>query len=137
VPISGIRLFDWLHRKAHAEELWPHASYARQVLISLWVHKPERLLSRLQGGRCEPQSCLPIVRRQALAPVRFSGEQAHLRTDRYLLQQFNGVGGVNFTDAELTKYRTIPLSTIVADPEGATKIIAALTWMEQQIERPV
>jgi hypothetical protein len=23
VPISGIRLSDWLHREAHGEKLWP------------------------------------------------------------------------------------------------------------------
>ena len=38
---------------------------------------------------------------------------------------------------DLAKYRSIPLSTITLDPHGVTKIMAALTWMEQQIERPV
>ena len=50
------------------------------------------------------------------------------------MQQFNLIKGLNFTDAELTKSPGIPLSTITADPEGPTKLIAALTWMERQIE---
>jgi hypothetical protein len=57
-------------------------------------------------------------------------------TRRALMQQFNSIKGVRFTDAELTKYRSIPLSTITSDPEGPTKIIAALDWMDQQIEHP-
>jgi hypothetical protein len=48
---------------------------------------------------------------------------------RALMQQFNSIEGVNFTDAELTKYRSISLTTIATDPEGQAKIIAALTWM--------
>jgi hypothetical protein len=55
---------------------------------------------------------------------------------RALMQQFNSINGVNFTDAELTKFRSMPLSTIASDPDGPSKVIAALTWMEQQIERP-
>ena len=56
---------------------------------------------------------------------------------RALMQQFNAIQGVNFTDTELTKYPCIPLATIATDPEGQAKIIAALTWMEQEIEHPV
>jgi hypothetical protein len=52
------------------------------------------------------------------------------------MQQFNAIRGVKFTDADLTKYRNIPLSTIAVDPEGPTTIISALTWMEKQIEHP-
>jgi hypothetical protein len=53
---------------------------------------------------------------------------------RIAAAQFNSIEGVNFTDAELTKYRSISLTTIATDPEGQAKIIAGLTWMEQQIE---
>jgi hypothetical protein len=52
-----------------------------------------------------------------------------------LMQQFNTIENVNFTDADLTKYRAIALSTIAADPMGETKIVEALTWMGRQIER--
>ena len=34
VPISGIRLSDWLHRKARGEKLLPQASSARRLLFS-------------------------------------------------------------------------------------------------------
>ena len=56
---------------------------------------------------------------------------------RALMQQFNSIQGVNFTEDDLTKFRGIRLTTIVNDPEGQSKIMDALTWMEQQIERPV
>jgi hypothetical protein len=52
-----------------------------------------------------------------------------------LMNRFNAVGGVNFTDVDLNKFRRIPLSTIAADPDGEKKILGALTWMEGQIER--
>src|SRR5262249_30996343 len=53
---------------------------------------------------------------------------------RELMKQFNAISDVKFGDADLTKYRSIPLSTIAADPDGLTKIVAALTWMEQRIQ---
>ena len=39
---------------------------------------------------------------------------------RALMQKFNAIKGVKFTDADLAKYRAIPLSTIALDPDGAT-----------------
>src|SRR4029450_5069139 len=33
VPISGIRLSDWLHREAHGEKLWPQASSVQQLSL--------------------------------------------------------------------------------------------------------
>ena len=33
VPISGIRLSDWLHREAHGERLWPQASSVQQLSL--------------------------------------------------------------------------------------------------------
>jgi hypothetical protein len=58
-----------------------------------------------------------------------------IESRRELIQRFDAVKGISFTDADLTKFRGIPLRVIAADPEGTTKIITALTWMEQQIER--
>ena len=52
---------------------------------------------------------------------------------RAFMQQFNAIKGVNFADADLSKYPSIPLRTIAGDPDGAEKVIAALNWMEQQI----
>jgi hypothetical protein len=58
-----------------------------------------------------------------------------LERRRELMQHFNAIKGVHFGEGDLTKYRNIPLSTIAADPEGPTKVIAALKWIEEQIER--
>jgi hypothetical protein len=33
VPISGIRLSDWLHREAYGEKPWPQASSARRLAL--------------------------------------------------------------------------------------------------------
>ena len=54
---------------------------------------------------------------------------------RELMQRFNAIDNVNFTDADLTKYPSIPLTTIAHDPHGLNKMLTALTWMEQQIEQ--
>ncbi len=54
---------------------------------------------------------------------------------RALMQRLNTLGKVGFTDADLSKFRAIPLSTIARDPDGLNKIKGTLTWMEQQIEQ--
>lgn len=54
---------------------------------------------------------------------------------RALMQQFNAIGGVKFTDADLSKYPSIPLSVVARDPADAAKIMTALAWMEQQIKQ--
>ena len=51
------------------------------------------------------------------------------------MQRLNALNNVDFTDADLSKYRSIPLSIIARDGDGLNKIIGALTWMEQQIEQ--
>jgi hypothetical protein len=53
---------------------------------------------------------------------------------RELMQRFGKVNGVDFTDADLKGYRNIPLSKIASDPDGLTKIMSSLAWMEEQIE---
>ena len=45
---------------------------------------------------------------------------------RELMQQFNALGSVNFTHADLSRYRGIPLSTIARDPDGLRKLLGAL-----------
>lgn len=52
-----------------------------------------------------------------------------------LMQQFNTIKDANLKDSDLTKYPTISLRTIAADPEGQTKVLNALKWMEEQIDR--
>jgi hypothetical protein len=54
---------------------------------------------------------------------------------RDLMQHFNSISGVNFTDIDLKRYPAVPLRTIAADPDGATKILEALSWMERQIDQ--
>jgi len=51
-----------------------------------------------------------------------------------LMQQFNAIKGVDLKDSDLTRYPSIPLRTIAQDPEGETKVLNALKWMEEQIE---
>jgi hypothetical protein len=58
-----------------------------------------------------------------------------MESRRALMEHFNAIKNVNFTDADLKKYPGIRLSTIAADPDGGTKIVQALSWMEEQIER--
>jgi hypothetical protein len=58
-----------------------------------------------------------------------------IESRRALMQRFNTLSNVNFTDADLSKYRNIPLSTIARDPDGLKKIMGALTWMKKQIEQ--
>jgi hypothetical protein len=57
------------------------------------------------------------------------------QTRRALMQHFNAIVGANLNEADLTRYPSISLRTIAADPEGETKIMAALKWMEDQITR--
>ncbi|TWB01911.1 hypothetical protein [Bradyrhizobium stylosanthis] len=52
-----------------------------------------------------------------------------------LMQQFNTIKGVDLKDSDLTRYPSITLRTIAEDPEGETKVLNALKWMEEQIER--
>jgi hypothetical protein len=58
-----------------------------------------------------------------------------IESRRELMQKFNTLDNVNFTEADLSKYRSIPLSTIARDTDGLDKIIRALTWMGRQIEQ--
>jgi hypothetical protein len=57
-----------------------------------------------------------------------------LAARRALMDKLNVIEGVNFSDADLTRYRAIPLLTIANDPEGESKLIAALDWMKQQLD---
>jgi hypothetical protein len=57
-----------------------------------------------------------------------------LESRRELMERFNAIQGVNFTEADLNKYKFISLKTIANDPNGVASLIAALTWMDKQIE---
>ena len=57
------------------------------------------------------------------------------KSRRTLMGHFNAINNVNFTDTDLKKFPGISLRTIAVDPDGVTKVIKALSWMEEQIER--
>jgi hypothetical protein len=54
---------------------------------------------------------------------------------RALMAHFNEIRGANLREADLTKYPSIPLRTIAADPEGKAKVMSALKWMEEKIDQ--
>jgi hypothetical protein len=56
---------------------------------------------------------------------------------RELMSKFSSIEGIKLTDDDLLKYPSISLSKIAADPEGITKVTAALDWMHQQIANSV
>jgi hypothetical protein len=49
------------------------------------------------------------------------------------MQHFNAIQHVNFSDHDLSKYRSIPLKVIAADPDGTKKLLNTLNWMKAQI----
>jgi hypothetical protein len=51
-----------------------------------------------------------------------------------LMQKLNAIEGVNLTDADLAKYRSIPLKVVTSDPHGAAKLLDALIWMQHEIQ---
>ncbi len=51
---------------------------------------------------------------------------------RDLMKQF-AIQGTNFGEADLAKNPAIKLSTIAADPDGLSKILSALKWIDEQI----
>jgi hypothetical protein len=58
-----------------------------------------------------------------------------IESRRDLMQHFNSISGVNFTDTDLKRFRAVPLRTIAADPDGTTKLLEALSWMARQIDQ--
>jgi hypothetical protein len=53
---------------------------------------------------------------------------------RSLMEHFNAIRGANLKEADLSRYPSIALKTIAADPEGEAKVMTALKWMEAQID---
>lgn len=54
---------------------------------------------------------------------------------RALMEHFNLVRGANLKEADLTRYPSIALRTIAADPGGEEKIMSALKWMAEKIDQ--
>jgi hypothetical protein len=137
-------LFDKLERSAGSKEL----QIARQIFE--WMRKGGARELIFGTGR-ENGSVYPAFKPSGVGinPAYLSSDGklwlqfgslegkpvfGSMESRRALMQQFNAIKNVNFTDADLTKYRPIPLSTIAADPEGGMKVVEALTWMERKIE---
>jgi hypothetical protein len=60
---------------------------------------------------------------------------SQLEKRRELIRRLNEIAGITFSDDDLQKDRGIPLAIVASDPEGEKKLFAALTWMEQQLEK--
>jgi hypothetical protein len=58
-----------------------------------------------------------------------------LESRRELMNRFNLIDGVAFTEDDLKRYPPIRLSLIAASPNSRTALFAALHWMEQQIKQ--
>lgn len=54
---------------------------------------------------------------------------------RALMEHFNHISGANLREADLTRYPSISLRTIAGDSDGKAKVLSALRWMEEQIDR--
>src|SRR5712671_7818967 len=54
VPISGIQLSDWLHRKAHGEEAWPQACSAADFPFAFRHSSLGRVLSLMVFSGLSP-----------------------------------------------------------------------------------
>jgi hypothetical protein len=54
---------------------------------------------------------------------------------REFVQRLNDIAGVNFSDDDTQKDRSIALRTIASDPNGEKKMLAALAWMAEQLEK--
>ena len=52
---------------------------------------------------------------------------------RALMERLNNIVGVNLTEADLAKYPAITLATIASDPEGLSKLLGVLRWMDSQM----
>jgi len=54
---------------------------------------------------------------------------------RELMNRIGAVDGVNFVDADVQKYPSLPLSKIAANPKGLPKVLSALNWMDEQLSQ--
>jgi hypothetical protein len=52
---------------------------------------------------------------------------------RELMRRFGEIRGAGFVEADLGLYPAIPLSKIAEDPEGLSKVLSALNWLDDQI----
>jgi hypothetical protein len=52
---------------------------------------------------------------------------------REMMKRFAAIQGANLGEADLAKKPALKLSTIAGDPDGLSKILAALNWTYEQI----
>jgi hypothetical protein len=137
-------LFNKLGSQVGAREL----DIARSVFE--WMRKGDRPL--VFGTGKEHGSVYPLFRPQGtqINPVYLSTDGklwvqfgalqgkpvfGNIDSRRELMTRLAKIEGVKFTDNDLTKYRSIPLSLVAADPSGPSKLLDALNWMENEIAK--
>jgi hypothetical protein len=137
-------LFEKLRQKVSAKEF----EIAQKIFD--WMQKGGRML-RFGTGR-ENGSVYPIFRPGGvnINPVYLSTDGklwlqfaaldrkpvfGSLDKRRELMTQFGAIKDANLVEADLTRYRSIALSKVAADPDGLSKILSALEWMDEQIVR--
>ena len=49
------------------------------------------------------------------------------------MNRIGDINGAGLVEADLAKYPSIPLATITADPNGVSKIMSALNWLDEQL----
>jgi hypothetical protein len=136
------RIFEALKARVTAPEL----EIARKVFD--WMRKGERTL--VYGTGREYGSVYPLLRPAGvyINPIYLSTDGklwvqfgslkgkpvfGDLNKRRELLIRLGSVQGVDFGDADLTRYRPIPLSRIAADPDGLSNILSTLNWIDEQL----
>ena len=136
------RLFEKLKKTVGEREL----QIARQIFD--WMRKGGRTL--VFGTGRENGSVYPVLRPDGINinPVYLSTDGklwlqfgalqgkpvfGPLDKRRELMTRLGAVEGANLTESDLIKYRSLPLSKIVADKDGLSKILSALNWMDDQI----
>ena len=50
-----------------------------------------------------------------------------------LMRRFGAVENANFDDTTLKRYPSLSLRRVLRDPDGPSKILAALNWMDERI----
>lgn len=136
------RFFDKLQTRVGSTE----TAIARKVYE--WMGKAGRRL--VFGTGREEGSAYPLLRPQGVVinPVYLSTDGkiwlqfrslegkpifGEIGKRRELMRKFSEIRGSGLSEADLGKYPSIPLAKIAADPEGASKLLAALEWMDAQL----
>lgn len=140
------RVFEALKAKVGAQEL----EIAHEVFN--WMRKGGRTL--IYGTGREYGSVYPLLRPSGVTinPIYLSTDGklwvqfgslkgkpvfGDLDKRRELMTRLGSVQGIDFDEGDLSRYRPIPLSKIAADPNGSSKMVSTLNWMDEQLARAV